>query len=140
METLNIYVKDCSNCPGGMELQFFELLSPVWSGERVRLPFGEGEQRRTYTVIGWSDLFLGRPCKVKIARVRHCDSDAVGYLVWGGNCGVRILDRSARPTPGLDDHLPRGYGRPIIWVEDTADLPKQVQKRLASNEEDGEEG
>jgi len=59
METLNIYVKDCSNCPGGMELQFFELLSPVWSGERVRLPFGEGEQRRAYTVIGWSDLFFG---------------------------------------------------------------------------------
>jgi len=137
MGTLNIYVKDCSNCPGGMELQLFELLSPVWSGERVRLPFGKGEQRRAYTLIGWSDLFLGSPCKVKIARVRHCDSDAVGYLVWGGNCGVRILDRSARPTPGLDDHLPRGYGRPIIWVEDAADLPKQVQKRLASNGEEG---
>jgi len=138
MGTLNIYVKDCSNCPGGMELQLFELLSPVWSGERVRLPFGEGEQRRTYTVIGWSDLFFGRPCKVKIARVRHCDSDAVGYLVWGGNCGVRILDRAA--GRGQGGRLPRGYGRPIIWVEDAADLPKQVQKRLASSEEDGEEG
>jgi hypothetical protein len=137
METLNIYVKDCSNCPGGMELQLFELLSPVWSGERVRLPFGEGEQRRIYTVIGWTDLFLGSPCEVKIARVRHRDSNAVGYLVWGGNCGVRILDRSARPTPGLDDHLPRGHGRPIIWVEDAADLPQQVQKRLASNGEEG---
>jgi hypothetical protein len=91
-----------------------------------------------YTVIGWSDLFFGSPCKVKIARVRHCDSDAVGYLVWGGNCGVRILDRAA--GRGQGGRLPRGYGRPIIWVEDAADLPKQVQKRLASSEEDGEEG
>ena len=51
-----------------------------------------------------------------------------GYLVWGGNSGVRILDEEATLMPGVDDHLPRGYGRPIIWVEDVGDLPPEVRE------------
>lgn len=47
--------------------------------------------------------------------------------MWGGNSGVRILDDDAEPTPGVDDHLPPGYGRPIVWVDDIGDLPLEVR-------------
>jgi len=53
----------------------------------------------------------------------------IGYLVHGGNSGVRILNEQAHAIPGVDDHLPNGYGRPIIWIaeEDAGDLPTEVQ-------------
>jgi hypothetical protein len=63
-----------------------------------------------------------------VSRARH--DDAIGYLVWGGNCGSHILNRSARPTPSLDDHLPHG----CIWAEDEADLPKRVRAAPTSGE------
>jgi len=129
-----LYVKHTSNCPG-LELQRFELLSPTWTGERIRLPFADGRKR---TVVGWTDLFGGRPCRVHVARARH-ESGQEGILVWGGNSGLRVLDRSVKPTPGLDDHLPRGWGVPIIWVEDADDLPagvRQIVERTRTTADD----
>lgn len=130
-----LYVKNTSNCEG-LPLQTFERLGPEWEGENLMLPFGE--DRRTLKVVGWTDLFTGRPCKVHVARVRWLAhdrpdisggpaEDTEGYLVWGGNSGVRILDDDAEPMPGVDDHLPPGYGRPIVWVDDVADFPAEVR-------------
>jgi len=137
---MQIYVKATSNCEG-MPLQMFEELSPTWKGETLELPFGEGEERKVLTVIGWTDLFGGSPCEVKVAKVRWLPypdearqvlggpaEPQVGFLVWGGNAGVRILDEEAEPIPFVDDHLPRGYGRPIVWVEDVGDLPPEVRE------------
>ena len=136
---MQLYVKKTSNCEG-LPLQNFEELSPTWTGERVTIPFGE--ERKRLEVVGWTDLFTGRPCPVHVARVRwmpHKRPDISGgpteplegVLVWGGNSGVRVLDDEAEPTPGLDDHLPRGWGRPIVWIDDVADLPFEVQDALA---------
>jgi hypothetical protein len=133
-ETFQLYVKPTSNC-GGLPLQTFERLGPEWSGDSLRLPFGEGAEARPLEVVGWTDLYTGVPCDVHVARVRwfsqrHPDilaEDEEGYLVWGGNSGVRVMDLEAKPTPGLDDHLPPGYGRPIVWVEDVDDLPEEVR-------------
>ena len=139
---MQLYVKSTSNCPEGLPLQTFELLSPEWQGDSLRLPFGEGEERRVLEVVGWTDLFGGSPCPVHVAKVRwlpHKRPDISGgpertlegYLVWGGNSGVRILDPKAEPIPGLEDHLPRGWGRPVIWVEDEAELPEEVRAVVA---------
>jgi len=146
---MQIYVKATSNCDG-LPLQSFEELSLTWRGESLDLPFGEGEERKVLTVVGWTDLFGGRPCEVKVTKVRWLPypeearqalggpaEPQEGYLVWGGNAGVRILDEEAEPIPGVDDHLPRGYGWPIIWVEDIEDLPSEVREVVERPLEEG---
>lgn len=124
-KTIQIYVKTTSNCEG-MPLQTFELLSPIWTGDKIRLPFGEPPRVRE--VVGWTDLFNGQACPVNVAKVRAGDS--VGWLVWGGNSGVRILDKTAPVTPGVDEHLPPGYGRAIVWVNDASELPADARKMV----------
>ena len=137
-ETFQLYVKNTSNCEG-LPLQTFELLGPTWSGDKIELPFGEPPDVKRCDVVGWTDLFMGQPCPVNVAGVNWLPSNVpaitggpaaptLGLLVWGGNSGVRILDDQAEPTPGIDDHLPRGFGRPIIWIEDPADLPEEVRR------------
>ena len=130
MDQFQIYVKATSNCPEGMPLQTFLRLGPEWTGESLVLPFGPEGEERYLEVVGWTDLFFGSPCAVHVARVRHT-SGAEGYLVWGGCAGVRILDDEAEPIPGVDDHLPPGYGRPIVWVENVEDFPPEVQAVIA---------
>jgi len=125
-QTIQIYIKATSNYPAGMPLQTFQTLSPIWTGDKIHLPFGESDKKKT--VVGWTDLFNGRPCPVSVAKVQA--GDAIGYLVWGGNSGLRVLDPTAPITQGLDDHLPPGYGKPIIWVEDIQDFPAKVTKTL----------
>jgi len=133
---LTIYVKQTSNCEG-LPLQSFEELGPTWTNERVTLLFGESPDVADYDVVGWTDLFTGRPCSVNVVKVRwlpHKRPDISGgppgpiegYLVYGGNSGVRILDADAESTPGVDDHLPPGYGKPLVWIEDAGDLPAEV--------------
>jgi len=118
------YVKSTSNCES-LNLQTIKRLSPEWTGNSLTLPFGEGATMRRLEVVGWTDLFGGQPCAIHAAQVRWLGQD--GFLIWGGNSGVRILDDEATPIEGIDDHLPAGYGRPVIWVEDVADLPVDVQ-------------
>ena len=125
--TIQIYVKSTSNCEG-MSLQTFETLSPIWTGEKIRLPFGEPPKVKRLEVVGWSDLFFGQACPVNVAKVRA--GSITGWLVYGGNSGVRILSNQAKPTPGVDDHLPRGFGQPMIWLTDSRDLPRGVRKAV----------
>src|SRR5258707_5489325 len=123
---MEIYVKNTSNC-SGMPVTSFKVLSPSWHGESLSIPFGEGEERKVHEVVGWTDLFFGSACEVHCTKVES--QGMIGYLVHGGNSGVRILNEQAHAIPGVDDHLPNGYGRPIIWIaeEDAGDLPTEVQ-------------
>lgn len=126
-EIITIYCKATSNYPDGWDLHTFEILSPIWKGERLLLPFGPKGEERILEVVGWTDLFFGSPCPVRVARARSIETGEEAYLVWGGNSGVRVLDPEAKPIPWVDEHLPRGWGMPIIWVEDAADLPEEVR-------------
>jgi hypothetical protein len=135
---LTIYVKQTSNCPEGLPLQTFKELGPTWTGERVTLPFGEPPDVAHFDVVGWTDLFMGRSYNIHVVEVRwlsHKRPDISGgasepiegYLVYGGNSGVRILDPDAEPLLGIDDHLPPGHGRPLVWIEAADDLPDDVR-------------
>lgn len=128
MKTLELYVKSTSNYQAGLPLMSFVLLSEEWVGDRLRLPFGE--EGMLHTVVGWTSLYYGTACPVHVVNVQTRE-DQVGYLVYGGDSGVRVLDRSVKPILGVDDHLPRGYGLPIIWVDDLNDMPKAVQQIVA---------
>src|SRR2546425_122559 len=87
--SLEIYVKQTSNVLGGMPLTSFQELSPTWSGENVTLPFGP--EQVPYEVVGWTDLFFGSSGTVYVVKAQ-ASGGVVGYLVYGGNSGVRILD------------------------------------------------
>ncbi len=125
-ETLQLYVKMTSNCPDGLPLTAFEVLGETWQGDSIMLPFGDPAAGpvKVLKVVGWTDLFTGRPCRVSVVKAWAPDG-SMGYLVYGGNSGVRILDPLAEPEPWAE-HLPPGYGRPLVWLEDPADLPREV--------------
>jgi len=136
MSVLQIYVKATSNCLSGMPLTTFEELSPTWSGESLYIPFGPSEgKRKRLRVVGWTDLFNGRPCPVHVVKARHESAEGPGYLIYGGNSGVRVLtkkrpakdDATLMALGDYDAHLPPGFGMPIIWIEDIADLPRKVR-------------
>lgn len=135
-ETFQLYVKNTSNCEG-LPLQVFERLGPEWTGDSVTITFyDEDDNARRLEVVGWTDLYTGQACPVHVGHVRwlpHTNPDISGgpwrpqegYMVWGGNSGVRALDPEAEAEAGAE-HLPPGHGYPIVWValEDLPDLPQ----------------
>ena len=146
-ERFHLYVKATSNYPPGLALQTFERLGPEWEGERLSLPFWDWKdsELRTLEVVGWDGLFAtGHPCAIHVARVRWLpqrggetgqvssgpSEPVTGYLVWGGNSGVRIMDPEAEPQPGAE-HLPPGVGQPLLWIEDVDELPTEVRLVVA---------
>lgn len=126
-EQFQLYVKQTSNCPEGLPLTTFEALGTHWQGESIMLPIGDPAEGapQILEVVGWTDLMTGRPCAVAVVKAKAPDG-SIGYLIHGGNSGVRILDPEADPLPGAA-HLPPGRGQPLIWVEDPADLPADVR-------------
>lgn len=143
MATIQLYVKNTSNCEG-IPLQTFDLLGPTWQGDSITIPFvepgaddgaGDGEDETIVTcdVSGWTDLFGGRPCPVKVAWVRRLPQPTAvaesiagwpdfyrdtGILLWGGNSGIRVTG------PGAYED---GFGMPIMWLEDETLLPDDVR-------------
>lgn len=128
------YVYATLNCPQGYSLIRFEVLSPIWTGERVALVCGDPANSLSRTVVGWDGLFCGAPCPVHVARVKSNDQE--GYLVWGGNAGVRVLSDDF-PVYGQEEAagLPNGYGEPFLWVDlvNDADLPWEVIEFVTKN-------
>ncbi len=121
---LQIYVKPNSNCEG-LPLTDFERLSNIWTAPSIMLPFGDPPKKRR--VVGWSSLFGGSSCRVELAKVKAPDG-TIGYLVSGGDWGVRILARDEYPqTCG---NLPPGYGQPIVWIDDPNDIPESILNQL----------
>ena len=150
-EHVQLYVKSTSNC-GGLPLQSFELLSPTWSGPSIEIPFvdpggddeiGDRELDETpimCKVVGWTDLFGGQPCWVRVAWARWLAQPTeaaeklmgrpdwmrpVGILVRGGNSGLRVTG------PGVYED---GFGLPIMWLEDVSLLPDDVQATISKLE------
>jgi hypothetical protein len=121
---VQLYVKKTNNFPDGLPLTNFEELSATWRGDSISLPFSEDEGREhRHEVVGWAGLFNGQPCGVHVCNVRHADWGE-GFLVYGGDGGVRIMDDAA----GTEfEHLPPGYGMPFVRVKDIGDMPQEVR-------------
>ena len=140
-EHVQLYVKSTSNC-GGLPLQTLKLLSPTWTGPSIEIPFvdpggddeiGDGEAVVVCQVTGWTDLFGGQPCWVRVAWARWLAQPTeaaeklmgrpdwmrpVGILVRGGNSGLRVTG------PGVYSD---GFGLPVMWLEDVTLLPDDVR-------------
>ena len=141
-EHVQLYVKNTSNCEG-LPLQTFELLSPTWTGPSIEIPFVDPSGDDDLVVcgmVGWTDLFGGQPCWVRVAWARWLRAAwarripqavelvedpagwpwrrAVGVLVWGGNSGLRVTG------PGMYED---GFGLPVMWLEDVTLLPDDVR-------------
>lgn len=131
-------VRDSANFPGGMSPQAFQILSQTWTGEQLPLP--HDRTGRLFPVVGWSGN-PGQAAPIHVVRARWWPMEA-GWdrgplptpptevlLVYGGDAGVRILDGTTEPMPGVDEDLPRGQGLPWITlgVGQLAELPPEVQ-------------
>ena|SRR5581483_668883 len=136
-QTVELYVKPNNSYPNGLELSSFELLSPTWSAERVRIQFyAGGEQPAWKSVVGWSSL-LWHVCEIHVVKARTRDAQPIeGYLVYGGDFGVRVLDRRAPKQEEIPDEF-RGYGYPYVWVEAESDLPNSVQTVVSQSLAEG---
>ena len=143
-EHVQLYVKNTSNCEG-LPLQTFELLSPTWTGPSIEIPFvdpggddeivdREGDETLIMCkMVGWTDLFGGQPCWVRVAWARRLPQPTeaaelvagwpdwqrtTGILLWGGNSGLRVTG------PGVYED---GFGLPVMWLEDVTLLPENVR-------------
>jgi len=128
--TRSFYIKSTANSQG-MPLTTVEILSPVFQADEISLLTGQGEEEAFRTVVGWTDLFMGHPCPMDFfwgRLARDGDVSPIACWVLGGNSGVRILaneDDEDFRTEGVDEHLPNGYGMPILCIEDE-DIPPEV--------------
>jgi hypothetical protein len=83
----------------------------VWV--KTQRPGATPQARR---VVGWTDRNGGSPCLVQVYLVRW--GGRVGWLLCGGNNGLRILAHPQDPdlrTP-RDAQLPNGWGVPILFL------------------------
>jgi hypothetical protein len=124
MVTLQLWCKDTANCAAA-PVTHFEVLGAEWVGPSVKIPFGSAG-RRLLDVVGWSAAGGGQAASVHVIKVRL--DKAAGYLVYGGDGGVRILDDSTQLSAGGSERLLPGWGKPLLWVQRLEDLPPHVQE------------
>ena len=116
---------DSSPGDKGRFLPAFEVLGAEWVGKSVHIPFGV-DRKRSLDVVGWSDRAGGQAVSVHV--VKASADGRVGYLVYGGDGGVRIIDQEADADPEPAERFTRGRLAPLVWVANGQDLPPAVQE------------
>lgn len=126
---MKIAVKKSMNCEGMPETEFLEL-GPKISGRELvyHLDNFNPEKERVFRIVGWKAE--GGETPYEVTSVRAQDRlGRPGTLIYGGDGGVRILDENAE-RKGEEDERLRGYGFPIIWIEDGKGLPHEILEIL----------
>lgn len=124
---LTITVQTSANFPPGLEATDFQPLSPTWTGPQVSLPLGGGDHR--LPIVGWAGN-PGQAAPLHVVRAWHWREPGIAgslteiILVYGGDAGVRILDDTTAPSPGIDEDLPRGQGLPLLVLDAEQTLPQ----------------
>ena len=116
---------DGSRGDKGRFLPAFEVLGAEWVGRDVQIPFG-ADRKRAFDVAGWSDHGGGQAVSVHVVKAGA--DGRVGYLVYGGDGGVRILDQAAGAAPEPAERFAEGRAAPLVWVVNGQDLPMVVQE------------
>lgn len=126
---MKISVKKSMNCEGIPETEFIEL-GPKISGRELvyHLDHSDPEKERVFRIVGWTTEGGGTPYEVTSVHAQD-PLGRPGTLIYGGDGGVRILDENAERRGEENEHL-RGYGFPIIWIEDGKGPPHEVLKIL----------
>lgn len=101
------------------------LFGKRWSGERLTLTGHAELGLEGPDLIGWSDFYGGGPSKIHVAYASS--GSRAGFLVWGGNLGLRVLPAGASFAPGARDDLP---ALPLLWLPDPGHLPAQVRAAI----------
>jgi hypothetical protein len=116
------YVKPTSNS-GGLQLGWDAGIEVVEElGEHVAALVKTGDELEPRQVVGWTDLFTGRPHKLSAYRINWQGHH--GILLCGGNSGVRVLANDDDPDfrPDHQAHLPNGWGLPVMFIQDETDF------------------
>jgi len=125
MDMFELSVHPTEGSPG-LPPTLFERLSSEWSGTSIKLPFWLGYWQLMLPVVGWSMNNGGNACAVHIVKSRY--KGAVGFLVYGGDGGVRVLSDDKELFSGTVGLFHRGWVQPFVWIEKARDLPKEVQQ------------
>ena len=112
----------------GRSLPAFEVLGAEWVGQSVRVPFG-ADRKRSFDIVGWSERAGGQAVSVHVVKVSA--DGRVGFLVYGGDGGVRIVDQAPDTGPEPGERLAGGHAAPLVWVSKIEDLPVAVQEVVA---------
>ncbi len=121
MSMFCLYVK-ASKFNRGTPLMTIMRMGPEWSGRRLRLIDAEHLELGEPELVGWSDFYGGSACNVHVARAS--DGQRVGWLVWGGNLGLRSLPLDVEDVTELRERV--WDARPLLWLGDKRYLPGHV--------------
>ena len=128
-DDVQFYVKPTSNCAGLDLTTLAQLFGGEWSTCRFRADavlIKTGEELTPRLVVGWTDLYTGTACPVAVYE-RIGDEDLPAVALVGGNSGLRIMANMDEGAVDPDDHLPPGWGVPVLLIEDYDDI---VDERL----------
>jgi hypothetical protein len=121
------YIKSTSNCDGlamGWDSEI-EIIDDLGAYRSIVMKSGEDLHERI--CVGWSDHLINPMCNIHLYRIKwRCTPGDYqkGLLLTGGNSGLRILankeDEEFRTEN--DEHLPNGWGLPVIFIKDETDI------------------
>ena len=127
MSTFCLYVKTSVHNRGTPVLSITRT-GPEWSGKRLRMVDADGLGLAHGDLLGWSDFYGGTVCDVHVANAS--DGQHEGWLVWGGNLGLRSVpddfEDLARLRSSAWDALP------LLWVNDLRHFPAEVASVVAA--------
>lgn len=106
-----IDIEDNENC-GYFPVQVFEAQGKPRSASSVIVPNVPGSSE-SHEVVGWCSENGGSPCEVTVVLVGDSGSGQA-LMVYGGDYGVRLRQKSSQPPWDLDD--PNQIGEPYITL------------------------
>lgn len=115
----NIYIEiDENDNSEYMPLQLFEALVNPVPIRRIRL-FEPERPHGIYEVTGWSSEVSGSLCPAMYAPISD-SGQAEAYLVFGGNCGIRLKpEQTGEPWDVSNDNQ---WGEPFLVLTDRDDI------------------
>lgn len=128
---VQFYVKATSNCePLGLTT-----LQALFGGEWSTLGFRSsavliktGPDLTPRLVVGWTDLYGGMATSCTVYE-RIGEHDEPAWAIVGGNSGLRILANMEEHGDFEDEHLPPGWGTPVLLIEDADDIVDEALRK-----------